>query len=92
MKKPIPPSCKIDSAWEFAEIRIFVNKLKMPTLHTCEVDVYCHGFKNKGTPKDFDPWAMFNLDLRTGHMVMGKWTTHPKVCDLFAGSQKVKFN
>lgn len=90
VKKPIPETCKIDSSWEFSEVRIFVEKVKMPTLHTCELDVSFSNFTNDGSPKDFDPWAMFNLDIRTGHSLMGKWKTHLHVCDLFAGKQKVR--
>lgn len=89
-KNPIPADCKIDSAWEFTEIRIFVTSLKVPTVGTCEADVYFNGFKNSGTATDFDPWAKFDIDIRTGLPVMGtKWTTNLYVCDLFAGKQKV---
>ncbi|MEP2718274.1 hypothetical protein [Pseudophaeobacter sp.] len=87
--KPIPESCKLDSAWEFQEIRIFVTGLKMPQTYTCEVDVCFSAIKNSGSPKDFDPWAMFNIDVRTGHMLMGDWNPQVYVCDLFAGKQKV---
>ena len=89
-KGPIPPDCKADSAWEFTEIKIYVDKLKMPLMHTCEVDVSLSRIQNRGTAKDFDPWAMFNLDIRTGHMVTGSWTTSLHVCDVFAGQQRVK--
>ncbi|MEP2889564.1 hypothetical protein [Tateyamaria sp.] len=85
----IPADCKLDSCWEFPEIRIFIKSLKMPKLHTCEVDVIMNRVKNFGTSKDLDPWAMFDIDVRTGHMVMGSWTTHMGVCDVFAGKQKV---
>lgn len=85
----IPEDCKIDSAWSFTEIKIFVDSLKMPALHTCEVDVVFSKMQNRGSSKDFDPWAMFNIDIRTGHMVMGSWTNSLHVCDLFAAQQKV---
>lgn len=85
----IPAACKIDSSWEFPEIRVFIKSLKMPKLHTCEVDVIMNRVKNFGTSKDFDPWAMFDIDVRTGHMVTGSWTNHMGVCDVFAGKQKI---
>ena len=92
-KKPIPPTCKIDSAWEFTEVRIFVTGLKVPTVGTCEADIKFKNFKNTGSAKDFDPWIMFDLDIRTGLPVMGtKWNNHLYVCDVFAGKQKVKIN
>lgn len=86
----IPEDCKIDSAWEVPEIRIFINSLKMPNLHTCEVDVSLNRVRNRGSNKDFDPWVMFDIDVRTGHMVMGSWTSHLGVCDLLTASQQVK--
>jgi len=88
-KGGIPDACKIDSSWEFPEIRIFIKSLKMPALHTCEVDVLLNRVRNSGSSKDFDPWVMFDINVRTGHMVMGNWTKHMGVCDVFAGKQKV---
>ncbi len=92
-KNPIPPTCKIDSAWEFEEIRIFIASLKVPVMGTCEVDVCFNGFKNTGTAKDFDPWVKFDVDIRTGLPVKGtSWEPHAYVCDIFAGKQLVKIN
>lgn len=87
----IPEECKLDSSWEFPEIRVGIKSLKMPQMHTCEVEAKFIQAKNVGSSKDMDPCALIELTLRTGHMITGYWFNHFHFCTVSAGRQKVFF-
>ncbi|MEP5728384.1 MAG: hypothetical protein ABJL67_03310 [Sulfitobacter sp.] len=77
-KKPLPADCKMDSVVEFTEIQVFADKLKMPSMHTMEVTVIQTGMTNYGSKVDPMPEAHFEVNIKTGHMITGKWKDHKK--------------
>ncbi len=89
-KAPLPEECPFETVVEFTELKIGVASLKMPMMHTCEVQVKMNRVKNYGSKNDLSPVAMLDVDIKTGHMVLGKWTTHMKCCDIYSWSNKIK--
>jgi len=90
-KNPLPPDCPLDSVAEFTELRIFVESVKLPMLHTCEVIAGLNRVKNYGSKTDMDPVAMLDIDIKTGSMVPGtKWVSHLECADVYSLSGKVR--
>lgn len=77
-QKPIPAASKLESVVELTEVNIIADKLNMPSMHTMEAIVTQTGMTNYGSKTDPMPEAHFELEVRTGHMVMGKWKIHKK--------------
>jgi hypothetical protein len=83
LKNPLPADSPFESFGELGSVQLHTSDLKMPAMHTMEIQARLNRIKNYGSRSDPLPVAMFDIDIKTGHMVMGSWTEHQKCCDVY---------
>ena len=81
-KHPRPPNLPWVYAFEFADLKMWVKSSKMPANHVMDIHARLNRIKNAKDRSSMEPNAMIDVDIWTGHAVMGKWTTHLKCCDV----------
>ncbi|GLQ25565.1 hypothetical protein [Sulfitobacter pacificus] len=89
-RNPLPPETPFDYAYEFAPLKMWVKSAKMPKLHVMDIHARLNRIKNDGGKVVMKPVAMLDVDIWTGHSVMGDWTKHTKCCDVLCADNKIR--